>query len=137
MADEDETLPWDSTFNESWRNAVNGWEWRSIGGDDWEKSGKCPRCDHGIDVTKQGSYSLAPPAEDVLETIVEAERGPLLTEAEQFSLLRRPAETLTISEPTVTPAIRSAASTAWRIDSSAASRFATTPDLMPRTRWWA
>jgi hypothetical protein len=84
MADEDETLPWDSTFNESWRNAVNGWEWRSIGGDDWEKSGKCPRCDHGIDVTKQGSYSLAPPAEDVLETIVEAERGPLLTEAEQF-----------------------------------------------------
>ncbi len=47
-----------------------------------------------------------------------------------------PQETLTISDSTVTPAMRSAASTARRIACSAASRLVTTPDLMPRERWW-
>ena len=41
-----------------------------------------------------------------------------------------------MSDSTVTPAMRSAASTARRIACSAASRLTTTPDLMPRERWW-
>ena len=36
----------------------------------------------------------------------------------------------------MTPARRSAVSTARRIACSAASRLTTTPDLMPRERWW-
>ena len=41
-----------------------------------------------------------------------------------------------MSDSTVSPAMRSAASTARRIACSAASRSTTTPDLMPRERWW-
>jgi hypothetical protein len=49
-----------------------------------------------------------------------------------MSLCRRPAETLTIRLSIVSPAMRSAASTASRTTLSAASRSAITPFFTPR-----
>ncbi len=59
---------------------------------------------------------------------------PILTLAEKASLFSRPQERLTIRLPTVTSAMRSAASTASLIARSASSRSTTMPDLMPRER---
>ena len=85
MASDDDTLPWDMEPDPRWEPEVNSWEWKSLGGDDWQKSGKCPRCDHGMDVLKQDSWSfVTAPEDDVLAALVEAEVGPLLTDSEKF-----------------------------------------------------
>lgn len=81
-------LPWDKTPAPGWRDAVNGWPWQSLGDGDWEKSGNCPRCGHGISVAQQGSYTTVAISEDALLGIMVAtERGALRTrsdEKEQF-----------------------------------------------------
>jgi hypothetical protein len=84
MADDDEK-PWDKTPFAGWQTTVNGWKWQSLGGDDWEKSGSCPRCEHGMSVLKQGSYSLLTSTEDdPLAALIEAEGGPLLVDSGKF-----------------------------------------------------
>ena len=57
-----------------------------------------------------------------------------LQERLKVSLFSRPADRLTISESIVSPAMRSAASTASRIACSALSMSMTTPDFTPSER---
>jgi hypothetical protein len=86
--EEPKELQWDKTPVPEWWPTVNAWPWKSIGGNDWEKSGACPRCGHGMTITKAGAYSDVAITEDALtDILVEAERGPLIArsdEDEQF-----------------------------------------------------
>jgi hypothetical protein len=65
-----------------------------------------------ITVRPSPAMWLRPARSTRLMSSGDTARPPSATEAEQVSLFRRPAETLTMSDPTVTPAIFSAASTA-------------------------
>ena len=88
--------------------------------------------------TSRSAFSacLAPAASTRLMSAASTSWPPRLIEAAKVSLFSRPAATLTIRESTVSPAMRSAASTASRIACSALSRSTTTPDFTPRDFWW-
>jgi hypothetical protein len=50
---------WERETPDSWRSVVDGWRWLDIGHGAWQKSGECPRCEHGMTVEKQGAYAVA------------------------------------------------------------------------------
>ena len=58
------------------------------------------------------------------------------TSAANNSLARRPADIESTTDSMSTAAMRSAQSTAWRIDSSACARLTTAPALVPRASVW-
>lgn len=69
-------LEWERETPESWRSVVDGWRWLDIGHDAWQKSGECPRCEHGMTVEKQGAYTVtidraAPADADLVRTAQE------------------------------------------------------------------
>ena len=88
--------------------------------------------------TSRSAFSacLAPAASTRLMSASSTSWPPRLIVAEKISLFSRPAVRLTISESTVSPAMRSAASTASRMACSARSRSTTTPDFTPCDFWW-
>jgi hypothetical protein len=49
-----QAVDWSRTTPDRWRKAVEKWPWHSLGNDEWEKSGACPRCGHEMEVLKQG-----------------------------------------------------------------------------------
>ena len=58
------------------------------------------------------------------------------TSAANSSLASRPADSDSTTDSISTPAVRSAASTAWRMASSAWARLTTLPAFMPRALVW-
>jgi hypothetical protein len=79
-----EDLPWDTTPINGWGAAVEGWQWHSIGGDAWQKSGDCPRCRHGITLDKGGGVSEVFEAATSVEDLqFRAERGPVMVQTEE------------------------------------------------------
>jgi hypothetical protein len=83
MGDTEKALPWDATPSPAWGREVDGWSWEALGGGDWAKSGPCPRCHHEITVTKEGSVaSMVEVTTEELDLLVQAEEGPLVSEAE-------------------------------------------------------
>ena len=89
MPEEPKERPWDKTPFPGWRATVNAWRWDPTGPDSWEKSGTCPRCEHGITVTKQGGLVPLDLSEEALmEIMVEAERGrPVTTRSDDTDQL--------------------------------------------------
>lgn len=71
-------LPWSATTPDHWRIEVDGWQWQSVGNSEWSKEGACPRCQHHMDVIKQGvaaGASLPPPSAVNLMIDLEAHGG--------------------------------------------------------------
>lgn len=52
MTDQPAELKWDGAESLEWREAVDGWKWKSLGGGDWAKSGECVRCEHSISIVE-------------------------------------------------------------------------------------
>jgi len=84
-----QALPWDITPDDSWVSAVNTWPWEALGDGDWGKSANCPRCIHGIDITKETGYyamlTFADPPD--LGKLLMANRGPILAQKAEQQLL--------------------------------------------------
>jgi hypothetical protein len=80
QASETPELPWDSTTLANWRETVEGWPWLPLGRGDWEKSGTCLRCSHGMTVEKKGQWTVQEEIEiseeDLQELLVRANKGP-------------------------------------------------------------
>jgi hypothetical protein len=57
--DPPDEMPWDNTQSPDWHEEVSDWPWNKVG-DDWAKSNRCPRCDHGMTVlfVKSGVFDV-------------------------------------------------------------------------------
>ena len=58
-----EEKPWLKQEDATWADEVAAWDWLDIGIREWEKSGQCPGCDHGMKVEQSGTYVGLPAAE--------------------------------------------------------------------------
>ncbi len=68
MAD-DTSLPWWTTTDTAWFEAVESWPWEQDG-PDAVKRGACPRCEHQMDRTVRGGVlSLDAPAEPAVTLV--------------------------------------------------------------------
>jgi|SRR6187401_2782004 len=47
---------WLGKDDAAWGDAVESWKWLEIGDEEWEKSGLCPRCEHGMKVEQSGAW---------------------------------------------------------------------------------
>jgi hypothetical protein len=73
--EEPEKLEWSKEPLDGWLEEVDGWEWKFLGNDHWEKSGPCLRCTHELTVTSAPAHSgltVDPQVEEALD----AHRAP-------------------------------------------------------------
>lgn len=78
MTEAPTTVPWDDSEDVQWTADVDGWPWRSLGGGDWGKTGKCPRCRATMTIRLVTTVFAKITDQDVdHELFILAERGPI------------------------------------------------------------
>ena len=71
--------PWDSQPFPGWVDEVDGWPWKAIDADSWEKKGLCLRCKHEMTVPKGGAVAELLSEDEATEALLENEdAGPFL-----------------------------------------------------------
>ncbi len=86
MSDDSGVPPWDMSEDQAWQSQVDGWPWHSLGGGDWQKSGTCLHCTHGMTVASisAGVETITAPDPDKLNhrELVTAEYGSTVADAD-------------------------------------------------------